>query len=425
MKKLKVIQFYTPNLTYAPTAEEINKNYCKLYSIDYFSQTSREVIDSKRDARAYCWYKILMVLEELEKDEYEYIMFVDADAVFVKTDYDVHDLIEKNSEYDLIISKDFGPDHVNTGVMIFKNTEWSKDFLRRIWEGGNQISRGRYRLEIWHEQTIMSAFLQINKYDAEKVKILSHYDYNSINDHILRVGETFIYHDLSKIRIQEIHKMILGSFDIFTELNLTCKSDRQVSHGYGAFYVRKIEEMLKTNDKVTVLDVGGDKGVLFEVITKYYPQVEYYNIVTDASYLIDENDRMNKIVLNEISDKTLQDFNDSNSLEYDIVIADYQHQCIFRDLIFSKFFDRIKSNGLFVVEDIQTDFEIDIPEKNERYNWGDPTKKSMTQLITQFNVDGTFNSDYWDFKNLNEKISKAEIHRCDPFPSLLGLIYKK
>jgi hypothetical protein len=42
---------------------------------------------------------------------------MDADAVFVKTEKDIRDVINEHLEKELIIAEDFGPDTVNTGVM--------------------------------------------------------------------------------------------------------------------------------------------------------------------------------------------------------------------------------------------------------------------------------------------------------------------
>ena len=84
----------------------------------------------------------------------------------------------------------------------------------------------------------------------------------------------------------------------------------------------------------------------------------------------------------------------------------------------------MKKGGTYVVEDLQTDTEIDNPQKNAQYGWGDPEKKSITQLINQYNIDGTFKSDYYDFKNVNEDIAEAEVFKV-LHGSYLGLITKK
>lgn len=422
MKKLLVCQFYTPNLQYAVLSEEINKKYCDNFNIDYISETNPNIINEKRDGRAFTWFKIPFLLDLLKTNEYEYVMYMDADAVFVRNDYNIIDTIDSNSSYDFICSGDFGPDVINGGVLIFRNSEWSIKFLERVWDSANYISRGKYKLEVWHEQTIISAFMLINENDRAKTKILSHYDDNAINDHILRNGKTLIYHDLSKIRIQEIHKMNSDSYDISTELNLTCNSDRHVGHGYAKFYNEFIESIGK-EVPIKILDIGGDNGVLFDIFTRYYNNIEYINI---SPTLYETNNKNMKVFnLPSIEQSTLTDFIKENEEEYDIIIADYKHSCYVRDMIFSLFFEKLKPGGVFVVEDLQTDQEIKIPEKNQQYGWGDPNKKSMTDLINQFNVDSTFNSDYFDFGNLNTKIEKALVYKSLPFSSLLGLIYKK
>ena len=419
---IKIIQYYTSNLQYAITSEKINKEYCNKYGFEYFSQTDNDTIRNTSDNRAVQWYKIKFIQQQLEESNVDYIMFMDADAIFVKPEVDIRTIIENYPDKELIISEDFGPDIVNTGVMIFKNTNWSVDFLKRIWEGGNKISRGKYRTDIWHEQTIVSAYLYVNDNDRDKTVILSPLDFNSINDNILRQDKTFIYHDLSKQRIDEIYKISLGEYDVITKLNIACESDRQVNHKFGTYYRNLIEELLKTKNDITILDIGGDKGVIFNILLQYYPELNYINI-SDLTYDT-SNNKITNIKLDGINSETLDDFIRKNNIEYDIIIADYLHKCHYRDLLFSKFFNKLKPNGYFIIEDLQTDKEINIPEKNSLYGWGDPNKKSMTQLIKQFNIDGTFNSDYFDFKDLNKQILTTNIYTTE-VGSELGVIIKK
>jgi SAM-dependent methyltransferase len=419
---IKIIQYYTSNLQYAITSEKINKEYCNKYGFEYFSQTDNDTIRNTSDNRAVQWYKIKFIQQQLEESNVDYIMFMDADAIFVKPEVDIRTIIENYPDKELIISEDFGPDIVNTGVMIFKNTNWSVDFLKRIWEGGNKISRGKYRTDIWHEQTIVSAYLYVNDNDRDKTVILSPLDFNSINDNILRQDKTFIYHDLSKQRIDEIYKISLGEYDVITKLNIACESDRQVNHIFGTYYRNLIEELLKTKNDITILDIGGDKGVIFNILLQYYPELNYINI-SDLTYDT-SNNKITNIKLDGINSETLDDFIRKNNIEYDIIIADYLHKCYYRDLLFSKFFNKLKPNGYFIIEDLQTDKEINIPEKNSLYGWGDPNKKSMTQLIKQFNIDGTFNSDYFDFKDLNKQILTTNIYTTE-VGSELGVIIKK
>lgn len=419
---IKIIQYYTSNLQYAITSEKINKEYCNKYGFEYFSQTDNDTIRNTSDNRAVQWYKIKFIQQQLEESNVDYIMFMDADAIFVKPEVDIRTIIENYPDKELIISEDFGPDIVNTGVMIFKNTNWSVDFLKRIWEGGNKISRGKYRTDIWHEQTIVSAYLYVNDNDRDKTVILSPLDFNSINDNILRQDKTFIYHDLSKQRIDEIYKISLGEYDVITKLNIACESDRQVNHKFGTYYRNLIEELLKTKNNITILDIGGDRGVIFNILLQYYPELNYINI-SDLTYDT-SNNKITNIKLDGINSETLDDFIRKNNIEYDIIIADYLHKCYYRDLLFSKFFNKLKPNGYFIIEDLQTDKEINIPEKNSLYGWGDPNKKSMTQLIKQFNIDGTFNSDYFDFKDLNKQILTTNIYTTE-VGSELGVIIKK
>jgi len=126
---------------------------------------------------------------------------------------------------------------------------------------------------------------------------------------------------------------------------------------------------------------------------------------------------------NVLSEENIDEFVIENNLEFDIIIDDSTHRSEERNFLFLKLFPLLKSGGTYVVEDLQTDTEISNPQKNAQYGWGDPEKKSMIQLIDQFNIDGTFNSDYYNFEDINKTIAKAENFKI-PDGSYLGLINK-
>jgi len=84
---------------------------------------------------------------------FEYLVWIDADAVFYNQDLKIEDLIDDN--VDLVIPK-LEVDrvsgnvwtHTTTGFMIWKNSEWSFNILNLLWNEPNQ-----FRFEFFHEQT--------------------------------------------------------------------------------------------------------------------------------------------------------------------------------------------------------------------------------------------------------------------------------
>jgi len=419
--KLKIIQFYySQHLAYLQESEKINSEYCKKYGIEYYCETNSELIHEVLGNRAGSWYKIPFLKEQLELDDSDYVAYIDSDAFVANDEIDLRDIIAQYPEYDLILGEDFGPDLVNGGVLIFKNTEWSRDFLKRVWEKSEKISRGRYKREIWLEQTILSTFLLVNDADAAKARILSHNMPNSINS--LHLNEnTFIYHDLSKTRVSDFYKLRTGQDNPLSHVNLTTSSDRQVSYAYFDYYISIIEQKNEQGITPNILDVGGDGGIVFGCLIENTNLKFNYICLTDKKV---EKDYIQTKRYSFLSEEDIENFLKENALEFDIIIDDNTHKSEERNFLLLKLFPILKSGGIFIVEDLQTDREITNPQKNEQYGWGDPEKKCMTQLIEQFKIDQTFNSDYYDFGEIKGSVLDAKIHQTRA-GALLGLIYKK
>lgn len=133
--KICVLSFYTNNYEIGKQIEPLHRAYCLKNNYDYkcFYTVPDYLID-----RHPAWCKIHYLLEML-KLEYDYIFWIDADAFFCNFDMKIEDWIEPNKN--LILCRDAGANFsqwnkykhlINSGVMIFKNTEWSKTILEFI-----------------------------------------------------------------------------------------------------------------------------------------------------------------------------------------------------------------------------------------------------------------------------------------------------
>lgn len=93
---------------------------------------------------------------------FDYLVWIDADAVFYNQDIKIEDFIEDG--IDLVIPK-LELDRVSgnvwtnttTGFMIWKNSEWSKNVLNELWNNPKE-----YRFEFFHEQTRLDEILKPN-----------------------------------------------------------------------------------------------------------------------------------------------------------------------------------------------------------------------------------------------------------------------
>ena len=101
------------------------------------------------------WHPTWIKIDVLKKylPLYDYVVWVDADAVFVNQDIKIEDLI--NDGVDLVIPK-LEMDrvsgnmwtHTTTGFMIWKNSEWSNNMLNTLWSEPKD-----YRFTFFHEQS--------------------------------------------------------------------------------------------------------------------------------------------------------------------------------------------------------------------------------------------------------------------------------
>ncbi len=78
------------------------------------------------------WWKIL-VIKRLFAEQYDYVAWIDADALFVDYRKSIADVITDGKEMYLVRHRIESRDVPNTGVWIMRNSEWSSRFLDAVW----------------------------------------------------------------------------------------------------------------------------------------------------------------------------------------------------------------------------------------------------------------------------------------------------
>ena len=135
MMNIAVLQFYTSNINYGVYSEMINQKYCEDKGYTYVCEKNTERITSICDKRSFHWGKVKLVQELLDTDKFDYVLFLDADAIISDFNQNIEDFID--SDYDMVFAEDVGyHSSMNTGVFLVKNSEWSKNFLKTWWESG-------------------------------------------------------------------------------------------------------------------------------------------------------------------------------------------------------------------------------------------------------------------------------------------------
>ena len=159
-KKIAVCTWYDNGIKkYADIAKDINQKYCDLHGYDLIIKHERKLKERQQQ-----WECIPAVLDIVEENKYEYIVWIDADAVF-RLNHDKFNLLEtyinKNKDKDFILSADVpGYDIINTGVFIVKSNDYTKNILKNIIK--SELKECKNYNKFGHEQECMCHFFKNN-----------------------------------------------------------------------------------------------------------------------------------------------------------------------------------------------------------------------------------------------------------------------
>ena len=213
-KKLQPIFFFSHNYDtlppYAQKSKEMINRYCKHHNYKF-----REFVHDKTSVSPY-WVRVkdlLMLCDEF--DDNAVFIYLDLDTFL--NPYQFNNSIDRlmcaldhNNEWDMYIGKDTHPKYpINTGVMIIKNTEWSRALIKEWWSRYDDSkwtqTNGKWRCVDngkeckWarqnYEQGELNIMYQENVLDMKThVAIL---DMIVISNSLKLSKHTFIYHLMS------------------------------------------------------------------------------------------------------------------------------------------------------------------------------------------------------------------------------------
>jgi hypothetical protein len=165
--KICLLMFYDDNIkAYGDINYKINKLYCEKYGLDII--VSNNILNINRLQHYQRLYLILKYI-----DNYDYIMWIDADAFFYIDSSNIVDIINNNPEKDFIFSNDISTTNINTGFFIVKSTNYSKDFIN-IWAYDEELYNNN-SCPWWYDQGILIDMYEKNILDIQKKSII--YDY--------------------------------------------------------------------------------------------------------------------------------------------------------------------------------------------------------------------------------------------------------
>lgn len=116
------------------------------------------------------WSKIPLMHRALTETDFEWVAVLDADIVFTNSSITLQTLVNWGAGKDLLIGPEWSKlSVVNTGLLLMRNTQWSREFLPLVWDTGAEIDK---KTEWLHEQASISRLYETRQDVRDHVGIL-------------------------------------------------------------------------------------------------------------------------------------------------------------------------------------------------------------------------------------------------------------
>tara|TARA_Y100000310_G_C20553394_1_gene749281 strand:+ start:156 stop:920 length:765 start_codon:yes stop_codon:yes gene_type:complete len=167
--KIAIAQLHTENLDdWAYIAVENKQNYARANNYDFVYK--RGLYETPFEQRHPSWHSIRLILEILHTTDVDWVFWSDVDALIMDYTVRLEDFIKP--EYDMIIPTQGQGEYCGVktrnclccGHYFVKNTEWSKKFLKTLWDWPKD-DYYKYRSYSYWEQCGMNYLYSENTMD--------------------------------------------------------------------------------------------------------------------------------------------------------------------------------------------------------------------------------------------------------------------
>jgi hypothetical protein len=192
--KIAVLMFYNDAIKeYGDINYKINKAYCEKHGLEL-------IVSNKRlyPTRHPAWERIPLLLKYLKmtpaSPNYDYLLWIDADAFFYLDSNSIVDIINSNSRANFIFSRDKDNKTVNSGFFIVKNNDYSILFLNK-WGFNLKLYQMNSHPE-WWDQGVLNDMIHQDILNISKNSICL--DYGILQhfrkEELTTLPKPFVYH---------------------------------------------------------------------------------------------------------------------------------------------------------------------------------------------------------------------------------------
>ncbi|MGL4768288.1 MAG: galactosyl transferase GMA12/MNN10 family protein [Formosimonas sp.] len=185
MGKIAFAMLYTPNIAQSARITEHNlKRYCDLhgYALYVYRDKPAEIHESVYGN----WLKPWVLAQHIE--QHDWIFWVDSDVLVVNPQQKMETLLEGQ---DILLAKDLGGWHFNSGVMGFRHTPNNVEVLTELWHSFERVEDKSYVYSSQGDQFHIIEHLK-NKGLADERNILDALSFNT--PPALQTADSFMVH---------------------------------------------------------------------------------------------------------------------------------------------------------------------------------------------------------------------------------------
>jgi mannan polymerase II complex MNN10 subunit len=128
-------------------------------------------------SRPPSWTKIKALQRLLYEEECDWAVWMDADTVIMNKSILFESFLPSDEKYDMLCTKDSPNTGYNSGVLIFRNSEWSKQFLEDWWNMKSYVRPPGFSLS--GDNTALKALLKSTEDFDEHVLVPTRCTFNS------------------------------------------------------------------------------------------------------------------------------------------------------------------------------------------------------------------------------------------------------
>jgi hypothetical protein len=143
----------------------LNKTYCKKYNIDYIKDDTVRLPNRKPN-----WERFPLLLKYYNED-YDYIIWIDADAFFYINSPDIRNIIYQHLDKNFIFSWDITP-NVQPGLIIAKKNDYTKKIFEELSYNEDKYKNLLNKLYDWQDQQCLIDMIDENFMDINNNIVL-------------------------------------------------------------------------------------------------------------------------------------------------------------------------------------------------------------------------------------------------------------